>query len=269
MSPRRKTLIGDCPCCGYKNALSVAEIEGRKLYYCHAGCPQADLWAVMRGEQWNREPIRHVEPKPADKGLQNYVQQLWQSSLPAKGSLIEIYLNARGIFCNIPPALRFLSRHRHKPTGTYWPVMLAAATDHTGRLQAIHRTYLANDGKKAPVEPAKMTLCPVAGYAMHLGKAGEKLAVTEGIETGLSVMQATGIPTWAALCAGGIERLILPPLPLAREIVIAADHDASGVGERAAEAAATRWLAEGRRVRIAMPPQVGQDFNDILRETAA
>jgi hypothetical protein len=27
---------------------------------------------------------------------------------------------------------------------------------------------------------------------------------------------------------------------------------------------AERWLAEGRRVRLAMPPEPGSDFNDVL-----
>ena len=43
-----------------------------------------------------------------------------------------------------------------------------------------------------------------------------------------------------------------------------ADHDASGVGERAAREAAARFLAEGRCVRIAVPPRLGSDFNDLL-----
>ena len=88
--------------------------------------------------------------------------------------------------------------------------------------------------------------------------------IGEGIETAAAAMTATGLPGWAALSAGGIERLILPPLPLAAVVIIAADHDRNGVGERAARAAAQRWLAEGRRVRIALPPVVGTDWNDVL-----
>jgi hypothetical protein len=30
-----------------------------------------------------------------------------------------------------------------------------------------------------------------------------------------------------------------------------------------------RWLAEGRRVRIAIPPEPGTDFNDVLTSQAA
>jgi phage/plasmid primase-like uncharacterized protein len=63
--------------------------------------------------------------------------------------------------------------------------------------------------------------------------------------------------------------LILPPLPLAAEVIICADHDTNGVGQRKAEAAARRWHTEGRRVRIALPPKPNTDFNDILRAELA
>ena len=106
---------------------------------------------------------------------------------------------------------------------------------------------------------------PVMGGAVRLAAAGEELAITEGIETGLAVQQATGEPTWAALSAGGIRKIELPQLPLAREVIIAADHDEAG--ERAAEAAAKRAHGEGRVVRICKPPTAGKDFLDLLLDS--
>jgi hypothetical protein len=44
----------------------------------------------------------------------------------------------------------------------------------------------------------------------------------------------------------------------------AAAADAYHNGERAARTAAQRWLAEGRRVRLAMPPEPGTDMADVL-----
>ena len=99
------------------------------------------------------------------------------------------------------------------------------------------------------------------------------MAVSEGIEDGLSILAATGLPVWAALSAGGIKSLILPPLPLAATVIIAADHDPTGIG--AARDAAERWMHEGRTVRIAVPDTPGADFNDLAlapsvrREVAA
>ena len=128
---------------------------------------------------------------------------------------------------------------------------------------AIHRTFLRADGKgKALVLNAKMMLGPCGGGSVHLAPAGETLAVAEGIESALSVQQATGLPTWAALSTTGMKTIRLPDLPLARIVVIAVDGD--DPGNAAAEVAAARFTREGREVRIAKPPH-GLDFNDVLR----
>ena len=52
--------------------------------------------------------------------------------------------------------------------------------------------------------------------------------------------------------------------PDVRRILIAADNDVSGVGQRNALAAYDRWTAEGRSARIKTPPNTGDDFNDLL-----
>ena len=107
--------------------------------------------------------------------------------------------------------------------------------------------------------PKKM-LGPVAGGAVRLAPHGSTLIVCEGLETGLTVLQETEYPVWAALSKGGIENLILPGD--ATDVIIAADNDEPGLV--AANKAARKWTAEGRRVRIAKPPIEGWDFNDQL-----
>jgi putative DNA primase/helicase len=102
-------------------------------------------------------------------------------------------------------------------------------------------------------------LGPCAGGAVRLGPIAGCIMVAEGIETALSAMQATGHTAYAALSASGLRTLELPAE--AREVVVLADGDKPG--EVAARATALRWKGEGRRVRIARPPQ-GMDFNDML-----
>ena len=75
-------------------------------------------------------------------------------------------------------------------------------------------------------------------------------------------MRATGQPAWAALSTSGMTALMLPAT--VRTVILLADNDANGAGERAAHGAAQRWLAEGRRVRIALSPEPGTDFADLL-----
>src|SRR5260221_626136 len=128
----------------------------------------------------------------------------------------------------------------------------------------IHRTWRQPDGlAKASFSEPRLSLGPIGGGAVRLPPPGELLLVGDGIETTASGMAATRLPAWAALSATGLERLILPSLPLPAFIILA-DNDVNGTGEKAAQKAAPRWLAEGRRVRIAIPPEPGSDFNDLL-----
>jgi hypothetical protein len=131
-----------------------------------------------------------------------------------------------------------------------------------GLLLAIHRTFLARDGAgKAPVDPQKMMLGPCRGGAVRLAPLGSVLMVGEGIETCIAAMQAIGHPAWAALSTSGLRTLDLPKD--VRDVIVLADGD--DAGEAAARDCAWRWKREGRRVRIARPPQ-GMDFNDMLVE---
>lgn len=86
------------------------------------------------------------------------------------------------------------------------------------------------------------------------------LMVGEGIETCLAAMQATGNAAWAALSTSGLRSLDLPAK--VRDLIVLADGDEPG--EAAAQNCAKRWKREGRRTRIARPPQ-GMDFNDLLK----
>jgi putative DNA primase/helicase len=104
-----------------------------------------------------------------------------------------------------------------------------------------------------------MMFGPCRGGAVRLGFARDMLMVGEGIESCLAAMLATGDPAWAALSTSGLRALDLPGD--VREVIVLADGD--DPGEAAARDCAWRWKREGRRVRIARPPQ-GMDFNDLL-----
>ncbi|MCH7937840.1 MAG: toprim domain-containing protein [Proteobacteria bacterium] len=260
-------------------SLSVSDGRNGVLVHCHGGCPQTavidalkarNLWDRKTGNSrgWAANVAKVAKVLPDDDNGE-HARTLWRQSLPADGTPVQTYLRHRGFTGPIPPTLRFLFDARH-PSNNIHPALIAAVTlVPSRRVMAVHRTFLAPDGLgKAPVEPNKMALGPIGGGAVRLAPAGEMLAVAEGIETALSVMDATGIPAWAAISAGGIKALILPLLPMAADVVICADNDGAGVD--AANEAAERWTAEGRRVRIALPP-TGKDFNDLatLTEMAA
>jgi hypothetical protein len=192
-----------------------------------------------------------------------YIGEVWRSSLPVAGTPCEVYLRSRGFDGAIPCTLRYAVLS-HRPTESCLPCMVAAVTVWPDRIPvALHRTYLQSEGtSKATVTPCRMALGPIRGGAVRLAPADRALAVAEGIETALSIQHATGMPSWAVLSASNLDNLVLPTLPLAAEIVIGADADPAGM--RAAYAAADHWTVQGRRVRIAIPPD-GSDCNDVLR----
>jgi phage/plasmid primase-like uncharacterized protein len=138
--------------------------------------------------------------------------------------------------------------------------MVAAVRNGGGTLTAIHRTYLAPDGNgKGELNPQKAALGPIGGGAVALAPVGEILAIGEGIETLLSVQQATGIASLAVLGASNLASVQLPAC--VREVIIAADADEAG--EAGALRAAKRFMREGRHVRVASPARRGADFNDL------
>jgi hypothetical protein len=142
--------------------------------------------------------------------------------------------------------------------------MVAAVTTCPGTdVVAIHRTYLNPNGSgKADVDPDKMSLGPIVGGAIRLGPPAPEMAIAEGIEDGMTILQETGIPVWAATSASAMRSMVLPALPMAAEVVVCSDPDP--VGQRAVDVAAARWISEGRSVRVAVPPN-RMDFNDVLR----
>ena len=151
--------------------------------------------------------------------------------------------------------------------------MVAAVRSVDGKLVALHRTFLTEDGAKAPVAaPKRISALPsdrtIAGCAIHFGEPGEMLAIAEGVETALSVVKATGLPCWAALSAHGMETVEIPEG--VGEVLVFADKDWSGTGQKAAEALRERLLRQGTFCAVLLPggdiPEgaKGVDWNDVL-----
>jgi putative DNA primase/helicase len=184
-------------------------------------------------------------------------RQIWDRARDARGSLAERYLASRGLILPDTPVLRYAASCQH-PSAVSLPAMVARVDSLDGQLIGVHRTYLTRDHRRRD----RASLGPIGGGAVRLAQASEQLMVAEGIENALAAMQVCPLPAWAALSACGIEALLLPAM--VRTVIILADNDHNGRGEQAARTAAERWLAEGRRVRIAMPPRPGTDFNDLL-----
>jgi putative DNA primase/helicase len=261
--------------------LALRDGERGLIVKCWAGCHPRDVLVELRRRDLLNanagdtakppdpaaERRRHESEAVHRQQRITLARDMWRSAIPASGTVVERYLRSRGIEIPVPPSIRFIGMHtsygRHGPSGDRRPVMVAAVEHVDYGPVGVSRTFLAIDGScKATLDPPRLFTGPVAGGAVRLAPATETLLVGEGIETCLAAMQATAMPAWAALSTSGLIALVLPSI--VRNIVILTDNDANGAGKRAAYTAADRWLAEDRRVRIAMPPQPGTDFADVL-----
>jgi hypothetical protein len=260
-----------CPVHGSRGpTLAIRDGENGLIAVCHAGCSRADILAELH--RLGLLDARHDRHRPPQVVLRRdnrdgadcriaLARDLRSSASAARGTPAEAYLAARGITIAPPPSLRY-ARSLRRPDGTYGPAMLARIDDIDGRLIGVSRTWLLRDDHGTWRRRDRAMLGRAAGGAVRLASVVEILLLAEGIETTLAGMVATGLPGWAALSTSGLVALVLPPI--IQHITILADHDVSGAGQRAAYSAAARWLHEGRRVRVVVPPEPGTDMADLI-----
>jgi putative DNA primase/helicase len=272
---------GPCPMCGGKDRWRFTDIDGKGTWYCNnchggngialvmkfTGLPFKE--AALRIERVIGEaPASPPAPERSEQQKRDVLNALWRSSRPVcPDDPVDRWLHGRGVgMPTYPMCLRFGPRIRYGgPPTSYHPAMLARVTDASGKPATIHKTYITTDGRKAPVGKPRM-FCAAnvpPGGAVRLAMPGSVLGIAEGIETALAAMKMFTTPTWAALNAGGMERFE-PPAETER-LVIFADSDRNGVGQRAAYALAAR-LAGKMQITVRIPEQPDTDWNDALLE---
>jgi len=175
-----------------------------------------------------RLPMQRSDPAPP--GTSDAARRLFAASGPIRGTLADVYLRSRGIM--LPPdisALRFHLRCFYRaPSGRQeWPALIAAVTDGKGNLTGVHRTWLAPDGGKAPVDQPRRALGHLAGNGVRFGAVRETLLAAEGLETALALkMIMPDMPVIAALSAAHLAALVLPST--LRRLYVARDNDQAG-----------------------------------------
>ena len=266
-----------CPICQSEgrrdqDALTLTDgRNGRLVLHCKkSGCAFTDILAaagLRSGDYRAPDPAviaqREAEAKAESQRKAAQAKRLGDEAQPIDGTPAETYLRGRGITCQLPSTLRYHEGCWHGPTAKRYPALIA--TVQGAGLPAVHRTYLRADGSgKADLDSAKLMLGATAGGAVRLTEGPGPLAVTEGIETGLSLASGllrTPATVWAALSTSGIRGLHLPDHP--GRLTIATDGDAAG--RAAGHVLATRAHALGWQVSV-LPAPEGRDWNDILNE---
>jgi hypothetical protein len=167
-----------------------------------------------------------------------------------------LYLRrTRGYHGPIPPTLGYLP-----PKGKHPAAMIAAfgfcdepepgVIDPPAVVAGVHITRLTPEGGKAPIDPGKIMLGPISGLPVVLAPVndGLGLAITEGIEDGLSVFEETGLGIWAAGSAGNMPKIVAALPPYVECTTIFAHRDEAGL--RFAKEAARLIAAMGTEVHI-------------------
>ncbi|MGA7453960.1 MAG: toprim domain-containing protein [Rhodoplanes sp.] len=286
-----------------KPSLHIQDINGKVLFYCFAGCAQADVIDALRARGlWpipgssngtTRNPtVRSAAQRRA------YALEIIRDTEALNGHnlaqvlLRDTYFAARGIK-HVPPTAMLAGwgtdmwfTISEKGRRVYCPpnaaieqprlvpdelAMVFEVTDGTEVLGA-HVTWLSEDKKTKSdpsLGPQRQMFGPTRGGFIKL-YAGEldptsKLIIAEGIETALSAAQiGGGIPSIAALSANNLPK-ISPPL--ASEYLICTDNDPPGL--QGARALAVKLVRAGHSVRFAIPPRANSDWNDELMERLA
>jgi len=205
---------------------------------------------------------------------------IWRRAQPM-GEAQRGYLAGRGITLDLPPTV---ARGRAIPVadlpkmgidpamcdGRPLDAIVLAATDADEEIRAVQQILL-QDGRKARVPNVKRTNGVLGGVSVKLAPAGPTVVLAEGPETGMSVQQATGLPTWITL---GVSNYTSAPIPAeTREVLIAADLEDAGNGIAAALQAADHWERQGKEAGLLLPADPASDakidFNDVLQRDGA
>ncbi|QXP89651.1 DUF7146 domain-containing protein [Methylococcus capsulatus] len=217
-------------------------------------------------------------------------KRIWETASPLTSSAAvpaRLYLARRGLSGIRLDGIHSLRAHPRLPYHEdgavlgFFPAIVALVTGASGKPVALHRTYLTDDGRKAPVASPKKVLkwtdsAVLSSGSVRLFRPGAILALTEGLETALAVRLGTGLPVWCALNAGNL-RSFQPPPEVARVLVFG-DRDRPtpqhplGHGQEAGQELVTRLWKEGIKAGLMIPAspipprEKSLDWADILTE---
>jgi putative DNA primase/helicase len=271
---------GPCPICAGKDRYRFDDKAGRGTWIC-SHCGSGDGFKLLQGvlgwsfseaaKQVDRivgtVPAGPITPVRTEESKIRALQRVWAETREVtQGDPVWRYLNRRLDIDQVTAGLRLHPGLRYTDENGrdlgHYPAMLAKIQYPDGAGASIHRTYLTDDGSKAPVPQPKKIMAgkPLNTAAVRLGEARTTLGVAEGIETALAASIRFCVPVWAATNATLLESWV-PPVGVDR-VLIAGDNDASYTGQAAAFNLAKRLVRDGYAVEIQIPGHTGKDWAD-------
>jgi putative DNA primase/helicase len=274
-----------CPICGGKDRWRFDDKKGEGTSICgQCGARDGvklvmDLLGVDFPEAAKRieviigtdaKPRDYVDTSEADAAeTHKQVLSFWRSGQRVVvGDPVDRYLRRR--VGNYPETRAIRCIPSTPFMGRTMPAMITAYVDVAGELSSIQRTFLTADGEKqSDVENDRWNTGPLpAGGAVRLVRpkpTDTAIGIAEGVETALSAIAMHGLPVWAALTANRLQAW-QPPEGF-NDIIVFGDADTNYTGQAAAFALANRLEVQRKlRVQVAIPPQLGMDWNDVLQQ---
>jgi putative DNA primase/helicase len=267
-----------CPMCTGKRSFRFDDKDGEGGWICsHCGAGKGfKLLQAVTGWDFSKAAAEvdqivgnlqaaPVRTGPTDEEIVQALRRVQNLRRPiTPDGPVAAYLRGRGLEVNPTLAQALLY---DIDSGQKWPTMVAKFVNAEGKPVTWHRTFLTQDGQKAPIEsPRKVMTClgEMNGGAVRLAPAGPLMGVAEGIETAMSASILFGIPVWATLNAGMME--CWQPPPQCQEVVVFGDNDANYTGQAAAFGLAKRLSLRKNplKVQVEIPAKVGADWSDVL-----
>ncbi|MFN4089347.1 MAG: CHC2 zinc finger domain-containing protein [Alphaproteobacteria bacterium] len=195
------------------------------------------------------EPSGNPERDGEDAARIELARHLWSLRRPADDGPVRDYLRGRGVTIDPPQTVAFLPGSSRHPSAMIAAFGIADEPE-PGRIAladaavvAVHLTRLGDgDG------PRKRIIGRPRGAPIMLAPMNDALglAISEGIEDGLSIHAATGLGAWAAGSASMLAALADAVPDFADTVTVAADPDPAGL--KGAADLTARLRARGRYV---------------------
>jgi putative DNA primase/helicase len=272
---------GMCPCPAHDDHNPSLHVstgkDGKVLVKCHARCSQEAvitalkaraLWPTSpkqaayenRQREWERKKAAELKERERLARAHSILRMARSDDL----TQVRRYLEGRGINSVPPCVLALTAKQSRELFDKPYPAMVVPIGNPKTGIQGVQVTHLSRVGEtKLNTETPRKTYGKLAGGYVVVRKLrpDQPLIVGEGVESVLSACQITGLPGIAALSATNLPNITPPPC---REIIIAADNDEAG--RNAAKEAARKWARTDCVLRIAVPGDEGNDWNDVVRE---